>query len=251
MNYQSIDGFMDYYITKFKNYSFVPKPKKLRGKVEPYKRDIQLTKTLSKVEQEDKIVSNCPMEPEPIAPVLDDSLKPKFKNDEDELGTCFIAEKCNGPFKQIDNNISWVINEANKDTQPFNYTHSNPSAGADSSGNLYYNYKPKVCCATKKNIPDNWIRNKYVLSGTCPTTSKRIGKIGIKSKVSDISEVPFNNNGPIDGGYQWINPDLCKIDNPSDLTGSPFCLISPNSCPVNWESSKIEHNWNLCCKNTE
>ena len=247
MNYQNIDQFMDFYITKFRTNSFVPKPVKLRGSSKSYKRSININKTLSNIEKKDKILANCPLEPKPELPILDVSEQPEFKNDDDNLGVCFISDKCNGPFSKVDNNIPWIINEKDKDRLPFEYSKENPSAGIDTSGHTWYNFNPKVCCSKKKNMP---IKNKYILAPACNNPLNTKGDIGLKVEMNDVNKVPFDE-GNSDGKYKWMHAKLCNVNSVNDLKDQPFCLISSNKCPKNWSDEiKLENNWNLCCKNT-
>ena len=51
-----------------------------------------------------------------------------------------------------------------KDNVKFESKGENVSAGIDTSGNSYFNFKPTVCCAKKNKLP---VRDKYVMAPHC------------------------------------------------------------------------------------
>jgi len=249
MHYQNVDGFMDFYITKFRRHSFLLKPVKLRGEALSYKRDTIIQKTLNKEDQDDKVLANCSLEPKIKLPALNISAQPNFKNETDADGVCFIAEKCNGPYNVVDKSLEWIVNETDKDTVGFKYTKENVSAGIDTSGNTFYNFKPRLCCAKKNKLP---ISDKYVLAPYCKNPVNMVATVGLKVDTEHIENVPFtvgNNDGD---KHKWVHPKLCKIDDVKELSEQQFCLPSANKCPEGWSKKpvKLENNWNLCCKNT-
>jgi hypothetical protein len=250
MHYQNIDGFMDFYITKFRRHSFLPKPVKLRGESTSYKRELVLQPTLSKADQNDKVLANCAIEPKVSMPRMDIGDQPNFKNEQDDVGVCFIADKCNGPYEKVTKSVDWIVNEVDKDSIGFGYTNENTSAGIDTSGNAYYNNKPTLCCAKKNKLP---IKNKYVLAPFCDNPLNTAATVGLKVRNEDVAKVPFNIGNSDGDKHKWVHPKLCKIDNVNELKEQQFCLLSPNNCPEGWSNNaiKAENNWNICCKNTQ
>lgn len=246
MFYQDPDTFMDYNMTKFKNHSFILKPVELRGDSKSYKRVIPLSRTLSDEQKKDKVISNCEIEPKPNVPILDVSEEPDLKNDNDELGVCFISDKCRGQYQKVNKTVEWIINELDKDNIKFESSNENISAGIDTSGNSYLNFKPTVCCAKKNKLP---IRDKYVLATHCENQVNAIGTIGLKVESNSVNNTSFQKGNTVDN-YRWVHPKLCKIENEKELEQQNFCVISANSCPKSWDKNivKLENNWNLCCK---
>ena len=246
MYYQKIDDNMDYYVTKFKNTSFIPKPKNLREENKPYVRKIEHN-TLSKEDQNNKVLANCPMEPNSRNRNINDiGDQIKFKNTNDNEGVCFIGNNCNNSYKVINKSINWVVKDEDKNILPFETSNKNMNVGIDKDGNMYNDFNPQLCCSKEENIQ---INDKYILSPNCNNKNNN-GTVGLKVSSSDAKNTPFKI-GNKDGKYKWVHPKLCKVNSNNDLKENPFCLISQNTCPKSWNTSdiKLENNWNLCCKN--
>ena len=108
MNYQSVDKYMDLYVSNF-NSSFVPKPIKYRQKSD-FSDSISIAQNSAKRKQlKLNQGPSCPEKPKDDVEIVDtDSLdyeKPiMFKNKDNNLGLCAFSDKC--PIKYNEENIS-------------------------------------------------------------------------------------------------------------------------------------------------
>jgi hypothetical protein len=254
MYYQQPDTFMEKYIDKFKNYSFVLKPEKLRSKA--YKKtDVYKLEEEQKeeaIESKDKHFSNCPIIKQNTEPDKETKSEMVLKESGQARGLCFITtNRCENEDKwdSVDSHgLHFTIDEDNKDYPGFK-TGSSPNINAEHSsetGSRMMDTKVGLCCSKKPKID---IKNRLVLAPSCDSPENEKGLIGLKihkdekERISKLFTVTSD-----DGDYIWSHSKLCNAPNKSSLDQIHFCLLSDTNCPQFYDEFKTENNYKLCCK---
>jgi len=248
MHYQKVDGSMDFYATKFRNASFVLKPKELRGESRQPPVYETLNTTLTKEDMKDPIKANCNTQPLPYVPKRDFTSMPTFKKTGEENGMCFISKRpCASPFTKLTTPLTLIGNEKNKDLEILKKGNVNVNAGIDTDGFKFYNIEPNICCANEENVP---INKKYVLSNICENPARNKGTIGIKVKNEDVNKTGFIRGKESDKGYLWTHPKICEVEDVKELKSQKFCVVSQSRCPLDYSQTKInlENGLRLCCR---
>ena len=246
MNYQLPDNFMDEYVTKFRESSFILRPKEMLG--ESYEKEINLNKS-KQIQVQEASKSSCPTEPSDFDDIdIDkDSLNPDtpiFKKDGKDTGICVFNSKCTGKWKEFKPNISLVSTE----NEVFNLGKDNLNAGTDKDGNQYKNWNTKLCCSTETS---NDVEKSYIMAPQCNSPDAFVSNIGIKINTDKLKELPYNV-GNKSGKQTWIHPKLCKVNDNQELNTQKFCALSKHSCPKGWTKNiTMDNNWKMCCKNID
>ena len=265
MNYQYPDQFMDEYITKFRNSSFIERPNKFLG--ESGLTDEKLrTQNLRSLEQSDEVENKrCPNEPRQYG---DDVYKDNdafsgekhlFKKETDEEGLCFFSEtECNPPnisdedkiWKEYNSN-SLTLGIATNDSAFVSGSPLNELNGIrDSNNNIYNNWRPKICCSKRKYLTNNQLQSKHVVTNECPKPDNYSGSVGMKMSRQSIGNLKNIEKSIDSNKHQWILPRMCNVEDQRLLRNQQYCTISANSCPDGWTGNMdLEGGWKMCCKN--
>lgn len=254
MYYQQPDTFMEKYIDKFKNYSFVLKPEKLRSKAFK-KTDVYKLEEEQKeeaIESKDKNFSNCPIIKQNTEQNKETKAEMVLKESGQTRGLCFITtNRCENQDKwdSVDSHgLHFTIDEDNKDYPGFK-TGSSPNINAEHSsetGSRMMDTKVGLCCSKKPKID---IKNRLVLAPSCDSPENEKGLIGLKihkdekERISKLFTVTSD-----DGDYIWSHSKLCNAPNKSSLDQIHFCLLTDTNCPQFYDEFKTENNYKLCCK---
>ena len=254
MYYQSPDKFMEQYINKFKNNSFILKPEKLRSKSFS-KTDVYALEMRQKEEakkSKDKTFSNCPLKNSDSQPSTEESLDIILKDNNTSEGVCFITDNnCDNdelwniiPYSK--HNLNFTIDENYKDIKGFTSTSVGTEHNSD-SGSLLVNTKVNLCCSKQNSID---IKNKFVLSPVCPSPENKKGIMGLKLNNKEKEKISkYYSIGTKEKESFWIHPNLCNIKEKSELINNHFCLLSRQNCPSTYDQFETENNkYNLCCK---
>jgi hypothetical protein len=254
MYYQQPDTFMEKYIDKFKNYSFVLKPEKLRSKAFK-KTDVYKLEEEQKeeaIESKDKNFSNCPIIKQNTEQNKETKAEMVLKESGQTRGLCFITtNRCENQDKwdSVDSHgLHFTIDEDNKEHPGFK-TSSSPNINAEHSsetGSRMMDTKVGLCCSKKTKID---IKNRLVLAPSCDAPENEKGLIGLKihkeekDRISKLFTVTSD-----DGDYIWSHSKLCNAPNKSSLDQIHFCLLTDTNCPQFYDEFKTENNYKLCCK---
>ena len=249
MNYLLPDKFMDEYVTKFRESSFILRPKEMTGS-QSYDTEINLNKSqLQTQNNEAQGTSSCPTEPLEFdnLDIDKDSLNPDtpiYKRTDKDLGVCVFNTKCTGRWKEFKPNIPLVSTE----NEIFNLGKDNLSAGMDKEGNQYKNWNTKLCCSTETS---NDVEKSYIMAPQCSSPDSFVSNIGIKINTDKLKDLPYVT-GNKSGKQTWIHPKLCKVTDNKDLNTQRFCTLSKHKCPKGWTKNiTLDNNLKMCCKNID
>ena len=227
-NYQLIEDHLDTYLSKFKNDSFIPKPKELRGAAIRERVNLQETELSKKLKNPDlENDHSCPDAPSEDYIVSSGSLN--FKDENSPLGLCFVSNndsKCNC-IKQ------------DKPSKP-NYC---PNDSLYSQYDYQTDSSKILCCSnTRSNRPDNEASLKYYISQT--ETGSDLIHDTLTEGTANFEKILNTDNYKL---------NLVEAKTLSDLENKNVCLIDKNNnkCPSGWDKTATTgYGYNICCKNT-
>jgi len=242
LNYQIVDKNMETYMTKFRRYSFILKPRNMLSTTEQQEnirlsvlKDTQYNENL----EEEKL--SCPEKPSENYDSMYGSSTLFYKDRGDDNGLCFAVnsnESCNCN-KDIDLNCNDNL-----------YTEKS----LDASTNI------KLCCSNRRiNNPNPICDNN---SGEC--TKKMYFSSELDSSVCNENPLSvrlqegrsnFNTN-TLDQSKSDIYK--CNVNSSQEIIGKKICLLDVNNnerknCPAGWSYTgkfDSEQNVNICCKNS-
>ena len=266
MNYQKPDRFMDDYITKFKETSFLERDDKfLGGKSYADQLNLSSSNVQGDLQGSNTEKSRCPNEPQSYTRQYDEDTstsgeKHIYKKETDNEGLCFFSTTSCNPVDVDDSEATWK--EYNADS--LSLALASPAPGYEVSSNInnlqtdrnnnpYKNWAPKICCSKKKYLGNNELQSKHVISKQCVKPDEHKGSAGLKISNSTIDNVNIykSENQIIEGDYQWVKPELCGIEDERNLRTQQYCTLSANTCPDGWNGNiELENGWKMCCKNT-
>lgn len=274
MNYQKVfdeQEFMDKYISKFRESSFVKIPERYKTDSKPDSLKLKREKLMADLLPEPNDDS-CPSEPSKELRVNiegEDYVESiRFKNTYNDQGVCLLAMS-----EQQRPSNSWIESK-NKFLGPIYSTNGNNDSKLIShDGNSYrtfeINDELKLYCSSKvRNIvPPNY----YYLAPQCKNQSTdNYGKVMLKLDPKNENQYLQNleEDGKLNivkkGDSNYVNMEMCKIKDQGDCANrdSQFCLLSKNKCPPSFNlkydnnlklinGSSCNSKWNLCCKGKE
>tara|TARA_B100000787_G_scaffold170199_1_gene164774 strand:+ start:1869 stop:3437 length:1569 start_codon:yes stop_codon:yes gene_type:complete len=253
MYYQKPEKFMEEYVSKFKNYSFVLKPDKLRSKA--FKKtdlfELEQEQKESVLKSGDKNFSECPLTKQ-NTPTTESKTEMVLKDRDQARGLCFMTTaRCDNTDKWLSvdsHGLHFTIDEENKNFPGFKTldSHNINAEHNSETGSKMINTKVGVCCSKKEKID---IKNRLVLAPSCDSPGNEKGLIGLKVHKSEKERVSKLFTTTTDEGeYTWTHAKLCNAPNKSSLDNTHFCLLSSTTCPHFYDEFKVENNYKLCCK---
>jgi len=253
MYYQNPDKFMEEYLTKFKDYSFILKPDKLRSKAFKKTNVLELENEQNEeiLKSGDKNFSNCPITKQNNTN-SDTVSEMVLKESGEDRGLCFMTtNRCDNKDKWLSvdsHGLHFTIDENSKDFPGFKTgdSHNINAEHNSETGSKMMDTKVGLCCSKREKID---IKNRLVLAPSCDSPENDKGLVGFKvhkeekERLGKILTTTSN-----EGDYTWTHAKMCNAPTKSSLDNTHFCLLSETNCPHFYDEFKVENNYKLCCK---
>ena len=251
LNYQKVDDNLDEYITNFRTESYIPKPMSMRGTDASDKPKLKQTPVvLGSKSKPEYVTEKCPEIP--TEDYVGESAMIKFKDNNANMGLCFIGSKdeCNC------NKADYNDNDKEKciDTLYSSYDLNTYDTAGNQTSRVIAEI-PKLCCANRpifdpSEKPD----------GKEDTNIQNIlKKTGDGKKIELTLEDGAQNFESSESGENVVYLYKKEIKKYDDLEGT-ICLLDKNNnpskkCPDGWvyngklDYTKYKEEINICCKN--